>query len=113
VVTESRPNPYTAYVHYTFEEDVPGSGCIGRAYYWFDPKGEFEAVGDYEFRQLHPEISDRDWQQLFYEAFERGETAFLSALVEDNPDFYKSETGRLALAVGRLFGPRPPRDQDG
>src|SRR5262249_25721940 len=76
---QSSLNPHTAYVGFTYEafgKYPDGDYSIGRTYYWYDPEGVKPAVDDYDFRQQHPEIDDREWQRLFYEAFDRGEREF-------------------------------------
>jgi hypothetical protein len=47
-----------------------------REYYWYDPEWKVPAVYDDELRELHPEISDEEWQELFSEASVRGERDF-------------------------------------
>jgi hypothetical protein len=97
-------DPRTADVHYEWEDF--GQGTVGRVYYWFDPEGRAKAVDDDEFRARHPEYDDRTWQRLFYEAFDRGQTAF-----ETSVKARCSDPGMdRVLSLGRLFGPRPPRE---
>src|SRR5262245_7361616 len=93
-------DPRTANVGFQYVEVFPGSGCIGRSYYWYDPAGRLPAIDAHEFREMHPEIDDDGWQRLFYEAFDRGETGFEERCVAE---------GHSPLAIGRLFGPRPPQ----
>ena len=111
----SAPNPTTAHVFFRYDTfgDYPhGEYNIGRVYYWFDPQGDTQAVDDHEFRERHPEISDTEWKRLFYEAFDRGETAFVNNALAEDPTLLDSEEGRLVWGLGRMFGPRPPRAHD-
>jgi hypothetical protein len=105
-------NPATAHVAYRYEPfgDYPhGEYSTGRVYYWFDPETDAPAVEDFEFRNRHPEISDTEWERLFYEAFDREETALRNDAVARDPTLLDSEEGRLVWRIGRMFGPRPPR----
>ena len=70
---QGRLDPQTANVGFDYR-DLTGGGCVGRVYYWYDPSGELPSVDDWDLRPQHPEIDDRTWQQLFYDAFDRGET---------------------------------------
>lgn len=111
-------DPRTANVGFQFENLAgdPDYVCVGRVYYWHDPEGNLPPVADCDFRAQFPEIDDRDWEQLFYEAFDRAETVFLAeslkrkGLTEDEARQDKSRWQILML--GRTFGPRPPREGD-
>jgi hypothetical protein len=106
--TEQQLDPRTAYVGFRWGEIVPGDPCIGRIYYWYDPKRRLPAVDDWDFRRQHPEIADREWQQLFYEAFDRGETEFEHEFAAGT----NTPLAKAALSLGRMFGPRPPGKAD-
>jgi hypothetical protein len=89
-------NPATASVFFSYEAfgDYPGGEyCLGRTYYWYDPEGRLPAVRDQEFRPKHPEISHADWVQLFLEAFDRGETAFVTKAQLSDPTPADSDSG--------------------
>jgi hypothetical protein len=97
---EPKLDPRTSNVAFNYEPfgDYPdGDYNIGRVYYWYDPNGSLPAVYDDELRSAYPELSDREWQQLFYEAFDRAQTEFEAELAAKG----------MIDAVGRLFGPRP------
>lgn len=98
----------TAHVGFVYAD--LGGGCFGRRYYWSMPGGE-TLIWDDELRAEHPELDDREWQRLFADAFDRGETAFVERLVSARPELVESETGRQIVALGRVLGPRPPRDE--
>jgi hypothetical protein len=100
-MTSSQLDPRKAWVGFSYEEVIPGYGCVGRTYYWYDPARRLPSVDDHEFRAEHPEIDDREWQRLFYEAFDRGETEFEQHFI--------AEHGEPPIPVGRWFGPRLPR----
>jgi hypothetical protein len=86
--------------------DYPdGEYNIGRQYYWSDPAGLQPWIRDREFRLLHPEIAADDWQQLFAEAFDRGERTFLEALQQSEPGLFESEPGQRIAFLGYTFGP--------
>jgi hypothetical protein len=102
-------DPRTAYVTFYWGEIVPGTECVGRIYYWYDREGRVPAINDWDFRPQHPEISDREWKRLFYEAFDRGETEFETGMVASGVLAGLSAEARdSALSLGRIFGPRPP-----
>jgi hypothetical protein len=101
-------DPHTANVGFVYGD--LGGGCFGRVYYWYDPYGDLVAVDDHDLRPQHPEIADDDWARLFYEAFDRGETEFVADLGATLPDAIGDlEAAGQASAIGRMFGPRPPR----
>ena len=102
---DSELDPRTA--NATFCWDDLGDGCVGRVYYWYDPTGHPPAIDDWDFHPMHPEISDREWERLFYEAFELGENRFSAAYRSSDAP---SDTLALVSRLGRLFGPRPPRE---
>lgn len=107
-------DPRTAHVGFVYGDLSGGAEmCFGRLYFWRDANSN-AAVWDWDLREQHPGVSDDEWQKLFCEAFDRGETAFVAKRIKENPKLLESEEGRLGLALGRLFGPRPPRpDQRG
>jgi hypothetical protein len=95
-----RLDPKTSNVSFSYEPigDYPdGQYNIGRVYYWYDPSGLLPAVEDYELRSEYPELSAREWQRLFYEAFDRDQSEFEATLAAKG----------LTDPVGRLFGPPP------
>ena len=103
----SELDPRTASVMFSYEPigDYPdGEWCTRRVYYWYDPEGRAASVEADEFRRRHPDVDDREWDRLFYEAFDRGETEFERQLFECCP------CAAEMPSLGRLFGPRPPRD---
>jgi hypothetical protein len=65
-------DPQRANVDFVYDEVVPGTGCFGRAYYWFDPAGLLPAVDDHDLRRQYPEVDDEEWRRLFREAYRRG-----------------------------------------
>lgn len=112
-----RLDPYTASVGFNYE-DISGGAeeCYGRVYDWFDPAGNLPSIRDWDFRPQFPEIDDHDWAQLFYEAFDRGETLLVAEVLEDEgltEDEARQDAPLWqALMLGRIFGPRPPRPAD-
>jgi len=101
-------DPRSANVNFHYGEIVPGDGVYGRVYYWYDPDGRVPAIDEYEFRSQHPEISDREWERLFYDAFQRGEGEFEEMMFGPQPELDDSAKIQSASTLGRLFGPRPP-----
>jgi hypothetical protein len=94
-------DPKTSNVSFSYEPfgDYPdGEYNVGRVYYWYDPNGNLPTAYDEELRSEYPELSDREWQQLFYEAFDRDQSEFEAKLAAEG----------VTDPVGRLFGPRPP-----
>ncbi len=99
----------SANVSFTYEPfgDYPdGEYYVGRDYYWYDPTGRLPSMNESVFRSQHPEIDDREWEELFYQAFDRGETAHVAKMTRQNPELYSTPQGRELLAMGRLYGPR-------
>jgi hypothetical protein len=105
---KSELDPRYANVGFRYDEIVPGYGCVGRVYYWYDPNLKLPAIDEHELRSQHPEIGDREWDRLFYEAFDRGEKEFVERALVADSELDSSPTGRQVLALGRLFGPRRP-----
>jgi hypothetical protein len=104
-------DPRTGQLIYTYEHfGGGGMECIGRRYYW-TPSGRASEpwVLDEDLRALYPEIDDEEWALLHYEAFDRGESAFQEELMRTAPELFASAEGRQIAALGRIFGPRPPR----
>jgi hypothetical protein len=94
-------DPRTSNVSFSYEPigNYPdGDYNIGRVYYWYDPNGSLPATDDEELRSQYPDLSEREWQQLFYEAFDRGQSEFEAKLAAKG----------IFDPVGRIFGPRPP-----
>ena len=73
-MTERMLDPRTANVDFAWDD--LGDGCIGRVYYWYDPNRELPAIEDWDFRAMHPKISDPEWRRLFSEAAERNDEDF-------------------------------------
>jgi hypothetical protein len=103
-----RLNPHTANVHYGYDCLVGDGSCVGRVYFWYDPAGLLPAIEDSDFRPQHPEITDSEWDRLFYEAFDRGQTEFEMEVFATLPE---SELVRSVIDLGRRFGPRKPRSE--
>ena len=73
-----------------------------------------EAAGgrDHDLREQHSEIPNDEWQRLFFDAFERGEKELIDSMLADNLQWHlESELLQSTLALGRMFGPRPPSCQ--
>lgn len=79
--------------------------CFGRLYFWRDANSN-AAVWDWDLREQHPGVSDDEWQKLFCEAFDRGETAFVAkridsraarAIVANPKDRKRSRRGMLSI----------------
>jgi hypothetical protein len=68
-----KPDPRRANVDFRYGEIVPGCGCIGRIYYWYEPDGVLAAVDDWDLKKQYPEIAEEEWDRLFREGFARGQ----------------------------------------
>jgi hypothetical protein len=99
-------DPRTASVSYV-EEDLgtPEEPCSGRVYYWYDPDfKEGSRVDDAVFRRDHPEISDREWAELFAAAFDRGEKDSQEQLILSTRQRRDAMANRLAMKQARSEG---------
>jgi hypothetical protein len=112
-VTDYNIDLVRAHVSFSYEPlGGQENDCIGRVYYWHNPSGEREWIRDWDLRKHHPWIDDELWDELFYDAFDRGEAAFEAELFQTVPPAAATSTEfAQANALGRLFGPRPPRNR--
>ena len=85
-----------------------GDACVGRAYYWYDPKRREPAIADSDFRNQHLEVSDEEWERLFAAAFDRGQRDYLLELARERPEMFADSGGTRIAMLGYTFGPCRP-----